>query len=331
MGYFCIGFEWFFTVVPFCVAITTLVGCVQWDHFYGELTSSILLFFTTLRLTMLLWSVVYLRRHRGRLLGKCGVLKVVPWWLSLLTGYSGRVRDYTEGHDNEGYVYSVQGAVGGTESAQTPRDAAGETERLRSKRYSTLPPRSQSYASAHGADAETVTDIQTPTSQSSFVEDEPCVRVASIYTRNVVEGVLLLIVATQMWARYAGEAAAPPIWHDWEEVPGCGSADNCFELTDRLNETLTDVTKLYACSGIWLSGRGNAKREFVSSTPPDFFVQSRILMNIFPFPDDFVCTLQNTTLLHVYSKSRLGKSDFGVNKDRVNNYITSVLACAELL
>ena len=89
---------------------------------------------------------------------------------------------------------------------------------------------------------------------------------------------------------------------------------NLTEL--RLNSSLADVMDKVR---IWIDAQSGAT--VIGDWPEQTHTVFRTLM--FRFPDDFVvkgfCD-DGETVLHVFSKSRLGVSDLGVNKARVQSF-----------
>tara|TARA_B100000427_G_scaffold116179_2_gene96483 strand:- start:739 stop:1083 length:345 start_codon:yes stop_codon:yes gene_type:complete len=103
--------------------------------------------------------------------------------------------------------------------------------------------------------------------------------------------------------------------------PNSYRSDNLTEL--RINSSLEEVM---AEVGIWLDSQPGT--DVIGEWPGQTHSVFRTLM--FRFPDDFVvrgfCD-NGDTVLHIYSKSRLGVSDLGVNKARVlsfNDYMSNI-------
>jgi len=98
-------------------------------------------------------------------------------------------------------------------------------------------------------------------------------------------------------------------------------SDNLTEL--RINSSLEDAMVEVRR---WISSQPGT--EIIGEWPGQTHSVFRTLM--FRFPDDFVvrgfCE-DGSTVLHIYSKSRLGVSDLGVNKARVlsfNEYMSNI-------
>ena len=96
--------------------------------------------------------------------------------------------------------------------------------------------------------------------------------------------------------------------------PNHHRSGNLTEL--RINASLTEVMGEV---GRWIDSQPGA--DVIGQWPGHTHSVFRTLM--FRFPDDFVvrgfCD-DGQTVLHVYSKSRLGVSDIGVNKARVQSF-----------
>ena len=96
--------------------------------------------------------------------------------------------------------------------------------------------------------------------------------------------------------------------------PNSHRSDNLTELriNSSLEEVMGEISK-------WIESQPGT--EIIGDWPGQTHSVFRTL--IFRFPDDFVvrgfCE-DGATVLHVYSKSRLGISDLGVNKARVSSF-----------
>ena len=103
--------------------------------------------------------------------------------------------------------------------------------------------------------------------------------------------------------------------------PNSYRSDNLTEL--RINSSLEEVMGEV---GMWIDSQSGT--EVIGEWPGQTHTVFRTLM--FRFPDDFVvrgfCD-NGETVLNIYSKSRLGVSDLGVNKARVlsfNDYMSNI-------
>ena len=293
-----------FCLIPMGVALTSLIGCAEWSHVFGIAFGSLLLTTSSLRIQLLAWERWYVSKNRAQLSGARGVLACVPWWVTFATGYSGRVECST---DNEMYVYTTN------------------TDRF---------PLGPANASPEVADGSPARNVKESGGVHELVRSEGSARKCMLRLRYVVEFVLFLLVAVQLWARYAGAADAPKNWRSWSEVPACpASSENCF--FEETNVTAGHADALRSCTHEWIESLPRTHTDaqvagFVDGHLDSFFFHIVVLAMIFPFPDDMAIALQDSKLF-VHSKSRLGKSDFGVNKKRVHNYLDHLRTCCDCL
>lgn len=99
-------------------------------------------------------------------------------------------------------------------------------------------------------------------------------------------------------------------------LPACPDSPNCIRITKQVD---LPIDQVFTVSKHTLQDMGAIKLK----TDNDYKINS--VFRVFFFKDDLVlqCTKRNpeSTYLHIRSASRVGYSDLGVNRRRVNHFL----------
>eukprot|EP01064_Diplonema_japonicum_P030922 TRINITY_DN5388_c0_g1_i1.p1 TRINITY_DN5388_c0_g1~~TRINITY_DN5388_c0_g1_i1.p1 ORF type:complete len:278 (+),score=26.54 TRINITY_DN5388_c0_g1_i1:42-836(+) len=163
-------------------------------------------------------------------------------------------------------------------------------------------------------------------------QDKRCcsLRKGTMKFRILLEFVLFMLVIVQLWGRFA--ASSDPSWHSFGDVKPCSDgSDNCNYLEFELPANITELqSKANSCTNRWIDKTVRTHVIFSDTTTDPAFWHVRVLSRIFPFPDDFATSVfSSNASVQVHSNARLGKSDFGVNKKRIENYQGYLLDCIQ--
>eukprot|EP01059_Diplonema_ambulator_P016887 TRINITY_DN28868_c0_g1_i1.p1 TRINITY_DN28868_c0_g1~~TRINITY_DN28868_c0_g1_i1.p1 ORF type:complete len:284 (+),score=42.09 TRINITY_DN28868_c0_g1_i1:36-854(+) len=175
-------------------------------------------------------------------------------------------------------------------------------------------------------------EVYTEVNNAEEEKEASCctARKAVFRFRVLLEFVLFLIVVVQLWARYA-KPNNPHVteWSDIHDVNCTDSPDNCYVTEFGLPDVANFGDAARACTRKWIHKMARTDLVYYCCDDGDLPLwHVRVLSRVFPFPDDFVAQLNvANTSARVHSAARLGKSDFGVNKHRSQNYQEYMETC----
>jgi uncharacterized protein (DUF1499 family) len=111
--------------------------------------------------------------------------------------------------------------------------------------------------------------------------------------------------------------------HDSNPLPPCPDSPNCVRLSVPFE---TDSANIMASSVAALEKMG---AETIDTDSQSLQIDAVFRTPLFGFRDDFAIRLtdeSNTggTILNLQSRSRVGHGDLGVNRRRVNNFLTNI-------
>ena len=124
----------------------------------------------------------------------------------------------------------------------------------------------------------------------------------------------LVVVVALLWIRLA--PYDPGRWH---VVPRTDNGDRDFRngalrIVDTGPQGLADLDAV---------AQATPRTEVVSGTVEEGMVTFVTRSRVFGFPD-YTTARQNGDLLEIYARSRFGRSDFGVNRNRVTGWLDAI-------